>query len=178
MNRTIRNLIIAVPLAAAGFTMVGATAATAGPNGPVIIIQPNGGDPEPKPDFPIKDAPKPKGPQDKAPLPKDNGPKDKAPKPAAKPQPQGGTQTAAPTAARSEVETKKKAAKAVVEVVSAKGSPDSIDRSDDLFAVGAFETELVAQDTDGGLDLTWLLIGGGIVTASGIAFAARKRSNA
>jgi len=28
------------------------------------------------------------------------------------------------------------------------------------------------------MDLTWLLIGGGIVTATGAAFAARKRSNA
>jgi hypothetical protein len=38
--------------------------------------------------------------------------------------------------------------------------------------------ELVAAGTDGGFDLTWLLVGGGIVTASGAAFAARKRSDA
>ncbi|MDR7085954.1 hypothetical protein J2X11_000793 [Aeromicrobium panaciterrae] len=169
MNRTIRNLVIAVPLATVGFTMVGATAATAGPNGPVIIIQPNGGDPEPPKPKPQDKAPvpQPKGPQDKAPVPQPKGPQDKAPAP----QPQ------APQAPDTDTAEKKEAK--VVAVDSAKGSPDSIDRSEDLFAGEAFETELVADDTDnGGLDITWLLVGGGIVTASGIAFAASKRANA
>ena len=175
MNRTIRNLVIAVPLATVGLTMVNVAAATAGPNGPVIIIQPNGGDPEPKPDFPIKDAPKPKGPQDKAPLPKPK-PKDKAPKPAVKPQPNTGVQVAAPKAApKTDVATTTVAS---VEVISAHGSADSIDRSDVLFVSGPAETKLAADTTDDSMDLTWLLIGGGIITASGAAFAARKRSNA
>ncbi|WP_344770989.1 hypothetical protein, partial [Aeromicrobium panaciterrae] len=82
----------------------------------------------------------------------------------------GGTQ-AAPT-----VDTKK--ADTADEVVSAHGSADSIDRTDALFAGGPAETELTATTDDGGLDLTWLLLGGGVVTASGIAFAARKRANA
>lgn len=149
MNRTIRNLVIAVPLATVGFTMVNATAATAGPNGPVVIGQPET-KPEPHPgpkfnkDLPLKDAPKPKEPKPQ-------------PKPVAQPQ--------------VEVVEEKK-------VVSAKGSPDSIDRSDNLFVAGPAEVELVAEDTDGGFDMTWLLVGGGVVTASGIAFAARKRTNA
>ncbi len=80
----------------------------------------------------------------------------------------------APKAAKVE----KKAVKTVVETISAHGSADSIDRADVLFVAGPAETELVAEDTDGGFDITWLLVGGGIVTASGAAFAARKRSNA
>ncbi len=36
----------------------------------------------------------------------------------------------------------------------------------------------MTQESEGGLDLTWLLVGGGVITASGVAFAARKRSNA
>ena len=48
MNRIIRNLVITIPLATVGLTMVNVTAATAGPNGPdVIVIKPKGGDPLP-----------------------------------------------------------------------------------------------------------------------------------
>ncbi|WP_344770988.1 hypothetical protein, partial [Aeromicrobium panaciterrae] len=49
MNRTIRNLVIAVPLATVGLTMVNVAAATAGP------IDPN---------FPIAIPEQPKGPGD------------------------------------------------------------------------------------------------------------------
>ena len=171
MNRTIRNLVIAVPLATVGLTVVNTGAAIAGPNGPVVIGQPDN-DPEPPGPQDKAPLPQPKGPQDKAPLPQPKGPQDKAPKPQAQPQP--GTGTAAPA----EAEKTEKAEKKAKTVVSAKGSPDSIDRSN-LFASDAFETELVvAEDTDGGLDLTWLLVGGGVVTATGLAFAARKRANA
>ena len=161
MNRIIRNLVIAAPLVLVGITAAPAAAMAEGfdiaipepkPEPPKDIAIPK---PDPKPDFPLADAPKPQ-----------------APKPGANPQsnPQG------PQAADEAVKVEKKKAK---KVVSAKGSPDSIDRSEDLFASEAFETELVvAEDTDGGLDLAWLLVGGGIVTASGLAFAARKRSNA
>ena len=172
MKRIICNLVIAVPLATVGLTVVTTGGAIAGPNGPVVIGQPKNDPQPPKPDFPIAIPDKPKGPQDKAPLPKPQKPQDKAPKPAAKPQPQGGSGTAAPADA---VKTEKK----VAEVISTKGSPDSIDRSEGLLADDAFETELVvAEDTAGGLGITWLLVGGGIVTASGLAFAARKRTNA
>ena len=161
MNRIIRNLVIAAPLVLVGITAAPAAAMAEGfdiaipepkPEPPKDIAIPK---PDPKPDFPLADAPKPQ-----------------APKPGANPQsnPQGAL------AADEAVKVEKKKAK---KVVSAKGSPDSIDRSEDLFANEAFETELVvAEDTDGGLDLAWLLVGGGIVTASGLAFAARKRSNA
>ncbi|MDR7086711.1 hypothetical protein J2X11_001550 [Aeromicrobium panaciterrae] len=157
MNRIIRNLVIAVPLATVGFTMVGATAATAGPNGPVIIGQPDTL-PEPHP-----------GPKFDKDLPLQNAPKPNKPKPQPKPADQ--PQVVVPQA--DVVEEKK-----VVKVVSAKGSPDSIDRSENLFVAGPAEVELTADDNNGGLDITWLLVGGGVVTASGIAFAARKRTNA
>ncbi len=167
MNRTIRNLVVAAPLATIALTLVPVGAATAGPNGPNVIAIPKGGnDPHPGPKDIAIPKPKPKGPKDIAiPEPKPKGPQDKAPKPAAKPQaPEAAPAPASNVDADSAV------------VVSAKGSPDSIDRSDDLFA-GA-ETELVAQESEGGIDLTWLLVGGGVITASGVAFAARKRSNA
>ena len=164
MNRTIRNLVIAAPLVLVGIT---AAPGAAMADGFDIAIPEN--KPEPPKDIAIPKPPKPpKGPQDLADAPKPKGPKDKAPKPQAQPD--------VPPAADTTAE--KKEAK-TVKVVSAKGSPDSIDRSDNLFVPGPAEVERVAEGTDnGGLDLTWLLVGGGIVTASGIAFAARKRSNA
>ena len=171
MNRTIRNLVIAVPLTTVGFTMVGATAATAGgpndpnfpiaipdkPKGPKDIAIPEPKDP--KPDLPWADAPK------------NDGPKDKAPKPQSQP-------TGPTVVAQADQDIKVEADKEKAEVVSAHGSADSIDRSDVLFVAGPAETTLVANDSDNGMDLTWFLVGGGIVTASGIAFAARKRANA
>ncbi len=171
MKRIIRNLVIAVPLATVGLTVANTGAAIAGPNGPVIIVQPKD-DPQP-PNGPkdIADAPKPKGPKDIADAPKDDGPKDKAPKPQSLP-------TGPATQPQQPQETVKVVKAVEKTVVSAKGSPDSIDRSDNLFVAGPAEAELVADDTTGGLDLTWLLLGGGIVTASGLALAARKRANA
>lgn len=175
MNRTIRNLIVAAPLATIALTLVPMGAATAGPNGPVVIAIPKG-DPHPGPkDIAIPEPkPKPQGPQDKAAKPQPKGPQDKAPKPAAKPAPK----PQAPQAQGSQVATKAdttEAAPVVAEVVvdSAKGSPDSIDRNDNLFA--SVPVELVAEESDGGIDMAWLLAGGALVTVTGVAFAARKR---
>ncbi len=170
MNRTIRNLVIAVPLVTVGLTMVNVGAATAGPNDPNFPIAiPD----KPKGPKDIADAPKPKGPKG----PKDiaDAPKPKAPKPAPQPQaPQSG-----PAAGTADETVKTvKADKVITEAVSAKGSPDSIDRSDLLFVAGPADTTLEAAESDNGMDLTWLLIGGGLVTASGAAFAARKRTTA
>lgn len=161
MNRTIRNLVIAAPLVLVGITAVPTAAMADGFD--IAIPDPPKPEPHPAPDFdndlPLSDAPKPKD-----------------PKPQPKPQPNGGgTDAPAPVVQDvKDTDTKKKAKK----VVSAKGSPDSIDRDEDLFVAGPAEVELAAGDTDNGMDLTWLLVGGGVVTASGIAFAARKRTNA
>lgn len=167
MNRTIRTLIVAAPLATIALTVVPISAATAGPNGPdVLVIKPKGGDPLP---------PKP---QDKAPKPKPQPPKgpDKLAIPTPKPQPPKGPGVKAPKpqAQGPQVAAAPKADDTAA-VGSAKGSADSIDRNDNLVVSGPAETELVADNNGGGMDLTWLLVGGGIVTASGIAFAARKR---
>ena len=162
MNRTIRNLVIAAPLVLVGIT---AAPAAAMADGFDIAI------PEPKPE-PPKDIANPeptqppKGPQDLADAPKPQAPK---------PQPNGGgtgTNTPVDTDVK-DADTKKEA-----KVVSAKGSPDSIDRDENLFVAGPAEVELADDSDNGGMDLTWLLVGGGVVTASGIAFAARKRTNA
>ncbi len=93
MNRTIRNLVVAAPLAAIAFTLVPVGAATAGPNGPNVIAIPQGGpDPQPGPkDFTIpKPKPEPEPPQDLAPNPP-AGPQDDAPPPAPEPQPEKST---------------------------------------------------------------------------------------
>jgi hypothetical protein len=162
MNRTIRNLVIAAPLVLAGITVAPGAAMADGFD--IGIPEPQ---PQPPKDIAIPDPPKPpKGPQDLADAPKPQAPK---------PQPNGGdTGTDAPAAGDvKDADTKKEA-----KVVSAKGSPDSIDRDENLFVAGPAEVQLGDDTDNGGMDLSWLLVGGGVVTASGIAFAARKRTNA
>lgn len=113
MKRFIRNLVIAVPLATVGFTMVNATAATAGPNGPVIIVQPEV-EPEPHP-----------GPKFDKDLPLQNAPKPKAPKPQPKPQPAAQPQVIV-TEAAPVVEEKK-------EPFFGATTPDSVDDNHNPF---------------------------------------------
>ena len=149
MNRTIRNLIVAAPLATIALTVIPVGAATAGPNDQdlPIVIKPKGGDPlPPKPkfddDLPLKPAPKPTQPDPK--------PTQPAPKP------QGGGQVVVPPKAADKTDE-------VTEVVDQSGG------------LTPAETTQSSDTSDNGMDLTWLLVGGGVVTASGIAFAARKR---
>ncbi len=157
MSRTIRNLIVALPLAAAALTMAPATAMADGgdvtlplpggdPQGPVIA------NPTPKPD------PKPEGPGDLT-----------APQPC-------------PTHG--------------VVCGGNGGHGDSGDKGSngDHTGGGQHPTGQVhsialptridaglapAQDEDAtSLELSWLLAGGAVVTASGAAFAARRRVRA
>ncbi|WP_332641954.1 hypothetical protein [Aeromicrobium sp.] len=159
MNRTIRNLIVAAPLVLVGITVAPAAAMADGFD---IGIPENKPEPHPGPGFDND-------------LPLADKPDTKDPKPQPKPQPKPNGPASVPQATDGTVEVEKKKAK---KVVSAKGSPDSIDRSENLFVAGPAEVELAADTDNGGLDMTWLLVGGGVVTASGIAFAARKRTNA
>ena len=182
MNTTIRNLIIAAPLATAAFTMVPAAAMATEP-GPVIILPPNTDPqpdldklaPAPKPEAPKDKAPapqpdEPKGPEDKAPAPKPEAPDDKvgpAPKPT---QPDGPDVITNPEpcpthgvdcAPDEDGDEPKDAVDDVVDTV----------RLPNRVAAG-----LASEERDSGLDMAWLFAGGLAVTASGVAFAARKRT--
>ncbi|MEO6472222.1 MAG: hypothetical protein ABIR57_09830 [Aeromicrobium sp.] len=174
MNRIIRNLIVAAPLATAAFAMTPAVAMASEP-GPVIVLpadtdpQPGPDDkaPAPKPTKPkgpqdIAPAPKPKGPGDIAPAPKDpKGPNDKAPLPKPK-DPKGPGDLTSP----------KPCPTHGVDCTPDKDEP--ADGTDSLEVPTRIDAG-VADDEQDGIDLTWLLVGGAAVTASGAAFAARNR---
>jgi hypothetical protein len=174
MNRTIRNLIVAAPLATFALTMTPGTAMAFGPQPPIGIPTP---DPHPGPkDKAPKPQPKPpKGPGDLAiPKPKPAQPKPGQPKPA-QPQPNGGNTGAPQTGTATEAKhakvktTKTEAAIRVPEAclmhVECSGS-----------APAESVSAAVVPNEQDGMELTWLLAGGAIVTASGIAIAAAKRS--
>jgi outer membrane biosynthesis protein TonB len=179
MKNIIRNLIIAAPLATAALTMVPAAAMASEP-GPVIVVPPHTDPkpdldiaipkpkppvepkdkialPKPKPPVEPKDKiklpdPKPTPPKDKAPLPKPTPPQDKAPLPHG-------------NDADDDSSDVVKDDKSVDEVVDTVELPNRVDAG------------LAAdQQEEGGLDLAWLFAGGLAVTASGVAFAARRRT--
>ena len=180
MNTTIRNLMIAAPLAAAALTMVPAAAMASEP-GPVIIVQPHT---DPQPDLDIVAAPEPvgpKGPQDKAPLPKPEAPDDKvgpAPKPT---QPDGPDVITNPQPCPTHG----------VDCTPDNDEPTDGDEPnggesknpvddvvDTLQLPNRVDAGLAAEQQDEGLDIAWLFAGGLAVTASGVAFAVRKRTGA
>lgn len=186
MNTTIRNLIIAAPLATAALTMVPAAAMATEP-GPVIIAQPHT-DPKPELDIaaPEPEPVQPKGPQDKAPAPKPEAPDDKVgPKP--KPtqpdgpdvitnpepcpthgvdctpddEPTGGDDPNGGGNGGNDGEEKN----SVDDVVDTVDVPNRVDAG------------LASEEPqEGGLELAWLFAGGLAVTASGAAFAVRRRT--
>jgi hypothetical protein len=198
MNATIRNLMIAAPLATAALTMVPAAAMATEP-GPVIIVPPHT---DPKPDLDIAPAPKPtkpKGPSDLAPAPKPTKPKGPsdladAPKPkgpkgpgdlsdAPKPQdPKGPGDLTNPEPCPTHG----------VDCTPDKDVPDNGDEPnggngggtndaadvvDTVEVPNRVDAGLASEEQqDGGLDLAWLFAGGLAVTASGVAFAVRKRN--
>lgn len=161
MKRTITTLLIAVPLSLGTVTLTAGVAA-AEVNGEIALPKP--ADPDPKGPGEFADAPKPKGPQgpkDKAPAPKPKDPQDKAPAPAPAPaaQPQAQPESKAPV----------KTDEATEQVLWTAASL----REKNFLP----EVETLADDTvvdEQGMDLSWLLIGGALVTASGAAFAGRR----
>lgn len=177
MNTTIRNLMIAAPLATAALTMVPAAAMASEP-GPVIIVQPHT-DPQPDLDIAAPDSEpvKPKGPQDKAPLPKPEAPDDKvgpAPKPTQpdgpdditnpEPCPTHGVDCT-PDGDEPNGDDGGESKNSVDDVVDTVQVPNRVD--------AGLASE---EQQDGGLDMAWLFAGGLAVTASGVAFAVRKRT--
>jgi hypothetical protein len=135
MNRTIlRNLIVALPMAAAAITM--APGAAMADDGPIIVL--------PTPD------PGPQGPGDLT-----------APQPCPT---HGGGEECEPDGDEPEIDVQ---------------SGGGLHPKAESIPVPTRIDAGVAPQSDGGLELSWLLAGGGLVTASGAAFAARRiRSNA
>ena len=151
MNRTIiRNLIVALPMAATAITM--APGAAMADDGPIIVLP----TPDPGPQGPDdKDGPNP-GPVDPT------GPGDlTAPQPCPT---HGGGEECEPDGDEPEIDVQ---------------SGGGLHPKAESIPVPTRIDAGVAPQSDGGLELSWLLAGGGLVTASGAAFAARRiRSNA
>jgi hypothetical protein len=174
MNRTIIRLAVVAPLAATAVAF-GASAAQAElkPHGPVVIGIPDeepldGPDdiaiPKPKPQ------PNPKGPQDlSAP----------APKPVVDPgAPQGNggstTTSPAPAAGTTVKASTRKAEAASHEVVELNAES----RLGGATLPTADGDTVAEQGDEDGLNLAWLLAGGAVVTASGVAARKLARRNA
>ena len=198
MNTTIRNLMIAAPLATAALTMVPAAAMATEP-GPVIIVPPHT---DPQPDLDIAPAPKPtkpKGPGDLAPAPKPTKPKgpgdfSDAPKPKGPQGPGDISDAPKPKGPKGpgDITAPKPCPTHGVDCTPDKDEPkgdngtegnggeerNSVDQVVDTVALpNRVDAGLASdQQEEGGLDLAWLFAGGLAVTASGVAFAARRRT--
>ncbi len=159
MNTTIRNLIVALPLATAAVTMIPGTAQA--DDGPVIVLPPPSGDPQ----GPVIANPTPDGDDPVHPT----GPGDlTAPQPCPTHGDCGGTDGGDEPADQPA------------------DQPDA-DNGGGLHPAGEVGSIAVPTRIDAGvaapaheqgnrLDLAFLLAGGALVTASGAAFAARARA--
>ncbi|KQV74956.1 hypothetical protein ASC61_08075 [Aeromicrobium sp. Root344] len=186
MNRIIRNLIVAAPLATAALTMVPTSAMAT--DGPIIIAQPHTDPQPPIDDIAIPEPKPPVDPKDKIALPKPKPPVDPKDKVAPKPKPThpdgpGDITNPAPCPTHGTCGNDD----------DDKDGPDNgggkDDSSDDkpvadVAEVPATDTVelptrvdagLADEQTDGGLELVWLLAGGALVPASGAAIALRAR---
>lgn len=183
MNSTIRNLIIAAPLATAALTMVPTSAMAT--EGPVNIIAQPHTDPQPLDNIAIPE-PEPAEPIDKIAAPKPKPPVDDKVGPKPKPtQPDGPDVITNPEPCP----THGDCGDDDKDGPGNGGGDDSSDETDKVNKIQADDTVevpsridagLAAEQSDGSLDLAWLLAGGALVTASGAALAlrARKRQTA
>jgi hypothetical protein len=185
MNRTIRNLMIAVPLATAALTMTPGVAMADEPTPIIATPEPTDpGDPMPDPEFDIA-LPEPTDPQ---------GPDDIA-IPEPDPGPQGpddlGTPQDDPTHpdGPGDLTAPKPCPTHGVDCTPDDGDDSDNDGSEGDNPTGnkphvvvdsvALPTRIdagEASDRETGMELSWLLASGAIVTASGAAFAARRRA--
>lgn len=195
MNTTVRNLIAAIPLAAAAVTMTPALAMADGPvivlsepgpvdpDGPGEIAQPEV-DPEPHPQ------PAPHGPDDKDGPTNDDDPQNPDDKDGPKndepvdpdgpggitnPDPcptHGGGPECTPDEPTQPTEPTQPA-EPEIEVQSSGGLHPQAEVKPVVLPTRV-DAGLAPATEDGGLNLAWTLAGGALVTASGAAFAARR----
>ena len=182
MNRIIRNLIVAAPLATAALTMVPTSAMAS--EGPIIIAQPHT-DPQPPIDKIAAPEPEPVEPKDKAALPKPKPPVDDKVGPKPKPtQPDGPDVITNPEPCPTHGDCGNDDKDGPNEGDGG-GDDSSTDtpvkkvnkvQADDTIVVpNRVDAGLAAEQTDEGLELAWLLAGGALVTAGGAALALRAR---
>ena len=160
MNSIIRNLIVAAPLATAALTMVPTSAMAS--DAPVDIIVKPHVDPQPKIDkLAIPESTPPVGPKDKIALPDPEGPV--GPDDVTNP---------APCPTHGDCGDDK-------DGPNDGGGKDNTP-GDKVDVPTRIDAGQAAEQSDSGLELTWLLAGGGLVTATGAAVAlrARKRQTA
>lgn len=186
MKSIIRNLIIAAPLATAALTMV-PTSATA-VDGPVIIAQPKA-DPNTIDDIAIPEPKPPVEPKDKIALPEPKPPVDDKVGPKPKPtQPDGPGEITnpdpcnAPSCGGNDDKDGPNNGGGGGDDSSDDTTPadkvekvNKIQADDTVELPNRIDAGLAAEQSDGGLDLAWLLAGGALVTASGAALALRTR---
>ena len=180
MNRIIRNLIVAAPLATAALTMVPTSAMAS--DGPIIIAQPHT---DPQPPIDKLAAPKPTEPKDKIALPKPKPPVDDKVAPKPKPtQPDGPdvitNPEPCPTHGDCGNDDKDGPGNGGGDDSSDTDQVNKTQAEGPVVVPTRVDAGLAADESDSGLELTWLLAGGALVTASGAALAlrARKRHNA
>lgn len=189
MNRIIRNLIVAAPLATAALTIVPTSAMAS--DGPVIIVKPHT---DPQPPIDKLAIPKPKPPvepKDKVAIPKPKPPVEPKDKVAPKPKP---TQPDAPDV----LTNPEPCPTHGVDCTPGNddklgpnngggnggGDDDSSDqtpaekvsadvKTDAVELPTRIDAGLAAEQSDEGIELAWLLAGGAVVTATGAAFALR-----
>ena len=186
MNRIIRNLIVAAPLATAplataALTMVPTSAMAS--DGPIIIVQPHT---DPQPPIDKLAIPDPVEPKDKIALPKPKPPVEPNDKIAPKPkpsQPDGPDviTNPEPCPTHGVCGNDDKDGPGNGGGDDSSGDTDTVDQVNKTQAEGPVEVPtridagLAADESDSGLELTWLLAGGALVTASGAAIALRAR---
>jgi hypothetical protein len=172
MNRTIIRLAVVAPLAASAVAFGASTAhAEFKPNGPVVIGTPEEDPLDGPDDIAVPKPPKPEGPKDLA------APE---PKPVVDPAPKGNGGGSAPAAgSTTKASTGTDAANRTDKTEAAS------DRVVDLHAESRLGgTTLPTADVDaeqgdeGGLSIVWLLAGGAVVTASGVAARKLAQRNA
>ncbi|MGI9084721.1 MAG: hypothetical protein ACR2FE_05440 [Aeromicrobium sp.] len=150
MKRTVSTLALAAPLAFAALGL-GATPALAEPIGPEVVTAPTGGDPDPRPEI-----------DDKAPLPDDPS------------HPDGPDEITDPLPCP----THGPCGEGPGEEGEEPGDPGDETPGDkepgDIPVPTRIDAGAGAGASDEGIDLAWLLAGGALVTASGVAFAARR----
>ena len=171
MNSIIRNLIVAAPLATAALTMVPTSAMAS--DAPVDIIVKPHVDPQPKIDkLTIPESTPPVGPKDKIALPDPEGPVGPDDKVGPKPKPThpdgpDDVTNPAPCPTHGDCGDDK-------DGPNDGGGKDNTP-GDKVDVPTRIDAGLADEQSDSGLELTWLLAGGALVTATGAAVALRAR---
>lgn len=172
MNRSIIRLAVIAPLAASAVAFGASTAqAEINPDGPIVIGIPKGDPLDGPDDIAIPKPPKPEGPKDLA------APE---PKPVVDPAPKGNGGGSAPVAgSTTKVSTGTDAGTSTDKAEAASHRVVDLNAASRLGGTTLPTADVDAEQGDeGGLSIVWLLAGGAVVTASGVAARKLAQRNA